>query len=67
MLPYVLQIFSFKMSHLMIIATLGVGIIILIIKLKNIMTDMVHGALNLSFDSRFFDTKFTAISIIRIQ
>lgn len=42
MLLYVLQIFSFKMSHLMIIATLRIGIIIPIIKVKNIVTERAH-------------------------
>jgi len=64
MLLYVLQIFSFKMSHLKITATLGVEIITLFIKIKNTVTERTHTDVSLSLDSRFFDSKFTDISII---
>lgn len=45
----------------MTIATLGVEIIISIIKVKNIKTEWAHTDVKLSFDSRFSESKFTDI------
>lgn len=48
----------------MIIATLRIEIIVLIIKVKNIVTKRAHTDVKLSFDSRFPDSKLTDVSII---
>lgn len=55
---------SIQMFHLMVIATLRVGTIIPIIKVKNTVTEKSHTDVKLNFDFRFSDSKFTDISII---
>lgn len=44
-------------------ATLGMGIIIIFIKVKDIITERAHADVKLNFVSRFSDSKFTDIAI----